>query len=53
MKKERLSVEERAFFTMVFHAAFANPFSDLRERLDIKIASNFPGVEGGAADANN
>jgi len=47
MGKERLSGEERAFFTMVYHAAFANPFSDLRERLDMKIASHFPGVERG------
>lgn len=49
MKKERLSAEERAFFTMVYQAAFANPFGELRERLDKKIASHFPGVERGAA----
>lgn len=48
MKKERLSVEERAFFRMVYHAAFANPFSELRERLDLRIAGHFPGLDRGA-----
>ncbi|MEA1966673.1 MAG: sigma 54-interacting transcriptional regulator [Thermodesulfobacteriota bacterium] len=44
MKKERLSAEERGFFRTVYHAAFANPFSDLREKLDLKIAGLFPSV---------
>ncbi|MBI9088009.1 MAG: sigma-54-dependent Fis family transcriptional regulator [Desulfobacterium sp.] len=44
MKKERLSSEERGFFRMVYHAAFANPFSELREKLDRKIAGHFPGL---------
>lgn len=29
---------------MVYHAAFANPFSDLREKLDLRIAGLFPSV---------
>ena len=44
-KKEKLTVEERSFFRMVYHAAFANPFSELREKLDLKIASHFPGLD--------
>ncbi len=44
MNKERLSIEERAFFRTVYHAAFANPFSDLRRSLDLKIAGLFPSV---------
>ena len=44
MKKERLSVEERDFFRTVYHAAFANPFSELRDKLDLKIAGHFPGL---------
>ncbi len=38
----RLSTEERHFFRTVHNAAFANPFSRLRERLDQRIASFFP-----------
>lgn len=37
-----LNSEERHFFGTVHNAAFANPFSDLREKLDIKIAGLFP-----------
>ncbi len=44
MKPERLSSEERSFFRTVYHAAFANPFGDLREKLDRKIAGLFPSV---------
>ena len=42
MKHVKLSPKERYFFKTVYNAAFANPFSDLRERLDIKIAGLFP-----------
>ncbi|MFH2058238.1 MAG: sigma 54-interacting transcriptional regulator [Pseudomonadota bacterium] len=42
MKKARLSSEEHLFFQTVYNAAFANPFSQLREKLDIKIAGLFP-----------
>lgn len=42
MKKAILNSEERHFFKTVHDAAFANPFSDLREKLDIKIAGLFP-----------
>ncbi len=44
MKQKRLGTEERQFFRMVYHAAFANPFSDLREKLDLRIAGLFPSV---------
>ncbi|MCF6248090.1 MAG: sigma 54-interacting transcriptional regulator [Desulfobacula sp.] len=37
-----LNSEERHFFGTVHNAAFANPFSDLRKKLDIKIAGLFP-----------
>ncbi len=42
MKKASLSPEEQIFFRTVHNAAFANPFSELREKLDIKIAGLFP-----------
>jgi DNA-binding NtrC family response regulator len=42
MKKAVLTQPERHFFKTVYNAAFANPFSDLRERLDQKIAGLFP-----------
>ena len=42
MKKAGLTSKERHFFKTVHNAAFANPFSDLREKLDIKIAGLFP-----------
>jgi len=42
LKNPGLSSKERDFFKTVHNAAFANPFSDLRERLDIKIAGLFP-----------
>lgn len=44
MKKFKLDQEEKYFFKAVYDAAFANPFSDLRERLDQKIAGLFPSV---------
>lgn len=44
LKKAMLNTEERRFFRAVYNAAFANPFSDLREKLDIKIAGLFPSV---------
>jgi len=37
-----LDTEERHFFKTVYNAAFANPFSRLRERLDQRIAGLFP-----------
>ncbi|MCG8685234.1 MAG: sigma 54-interacting transcriptional regulator [Desulfobacterales bacterium] len=37
-----LATEERHFFKTVYNAAFANPFSRLRERLDRRIAGLFP-----------
>ncbi len=42
MKKAELNSEEHHFFRTVYNAAFANPFSDLREKLDVKIAGHFP-----------
>ncbi len=42
MKKINLDLKERQFFRTVHNAAFANPFSELRERLDQKIAGLFP-----------
>ncbi|MCP3874291.1 MAG: sigma-54-dependent Fis family transcriptional regulator [Desulfobacteraceae bacterium] len=42
MKKASLNSEEHHFFRTVYNAAFANPFSELREKLDIKIAGLFP-----------
>ena len=42
MKPSTLNPEERHFFGTVHNAAFANPFSDLRETLDQKIAGLFP-----------
>ncbi|MBU1340473.1 MAG: sigma 54-interacting transcriptional regulator [Proteobacteria bacterium] len=42
MKKAVLTSKEHHFFKTVYNAAFANPFSDLREKLDIKIAGLFP-----------
>jgi DNA-binding NtrC family response regulator len=42
MKKATLNQTERHFFKTVHNAAFANPFSELRERLDQKIAGLFP-----------
>jgi len=44
LKKTKLTSQERHFFRTVYNAAFANPFSDLREKLDIKIAGLFPSV---------
>ena len=38
VKKCRLSDEERSFFTLVNRAVFANPFTDERAELDLKIA---------------
>lgn len=42
MKTATLTAEERVFFKTVYNAAFANPFSDLRKKLDLKIAGLFP-----------
>ena len=44
MKPVKLNSEEKYFFKTVYNAAFANPFSDLREKLDLKIAGLFPSV---------
>lgn len=46
MNTARLDHEERQFFRTVYNAAFANPFSDLREKLDLKIAGLFPSASG-------
>ncbi|SMC72877.1 Sigma-54 interaction domain-containing protein [Desulfocicer vacuolatum DSM 3385] len=40
----KLNKEERRFFKTVYHAAFANPFGELREKLDRTIAGLFPSV---------
>ena len=40
----KLNSEERRFFKTVYHAAFANPFGELREKLDRTIAGLFPSV---------
>ena len=42
MKTVGLNPDERNFFRTVYNAAFANPFSNLRERLDLQIAGLFP-----------
>lgn len=42
MPTVKLNLEERHFFRTVYNAAFANPFSKLRKKLDIKIAGLFP-----------
>ncbi|WP_300455723.1 sigma 54-interacting transcriptional regulator [Desulfobacula sp.] len=42
MKPATLNSEEYPFFKTVYNAAFANPFSELRETLDLKIAGLFP-----------
>ena len=42
MPAKKLTQEQRYFFKTVYHAAFANPFSNLRARLDRKIAGLFP-----------
>jgi len=42
LRIKRLNHEERRFFKTVYHAAFSNPFSTLRQRLDLKIAGLFP-----------
>ncbi|GAB6145209.1 sigma-54-dependent transcriptional regulator [Desulfocicer niacini] len=44
VKPRKLNSEERRFFKTVYHAAFANPFGDLREKLDRTIAGLFPSV---------
>ncbi len=36
--KRVLTADERRFFKTVYHASFANPFGELREKLDRKIA---------------
>jgi DNA-binding NtrC family response regulator len=41
---KKLNPEERRFFKTAYHAAFANPFSMLREKLDLKVAGLFPSV---------
>lgn len=41
MIKKPLTPDERRFFKAVYHASFANPFGELREKLDRKIAGLF------------
>lgn len=48
MKTQHLETEQREFLTLVTHAAFANPFSDERTRLDLKIA----GLSGKSGSGN-
>ncbi len=43
-KKSRLSRAERNFFAMVNQAVFANPFSNTRAALDLKIGGEYAGV---------
>ncbi|MBF0301962.1 MAG: sigma 54-interacting transcriptional regulator [Desulfamplus sp.] len=38
MNQKPLTTDERRFFKTVYHASFANPFGELREKLDRKIA---------------
>lgn len=38
MSRQPLTTEERRFFKTVYHASFANPFGELRGKLDRKIA---------------
>lgn len=45
VKHATLTPEERQFFKTVYNAAFANPFSELRERLDQLIAGLFPDAD--------
>lgn len=42
MKHTRLDSTEREFFRTVYHAAFANPFGTVREKLDHKLSGLFP-----------
>ncbi|MFO7753252.1 MAG: sigma 54-interacting transcriptional regulator [Desulfobacteraceae bacterium] len=42
MKQSRLDSKEREFFRTVYHAAFANPFGAVREKLDHKLSGLFP-----------
>lgn len=43
-KKLHLTSEEREFFSIVRQAVFANPFSDERKGIDLKIAGLFPDI---------
>ena len=38
MKKRQLNNSQRDFFTTVYEAAFTNPFSEKRTKLDVSIA---------------
>lgn len=42
MAYKSFTSEEKHFFKTVYNAAFANPFSNLREKLDLEIAGLFP-----------
>ncbi|MBW1940314.1 MAG: sigma-54-dependent Fis family transcriptional regulator [Deltaproteobacteria bacterium] len=42
--KNRLTGDQREFFSLVNEAVFANPFSDRRVEIDLKIAGLFPHV---------
>ena len=46
-KAKTLSPNDRAFFELASRAAFCNPFSDDRVRLDLKIADCSPEVSVG------
>ena len=46
-KTTKLSAEDHAFFTLVSHASFANPFSEQRTELDIQMAgTDLNGMSG-------
>ena len=47
--KSKLSSEEKAFFSLVNQAVFANPFSGKRVEIDRKIADLFPGASNKTA----
>ena len=42
--KKRLSQKEREFFALVTQAISANPFSDERVEIDLKLSGLSPGV---------
>ena len=44
--KNRLTEEQRNFFSLVSDAIYTNPFSDTRHDIDLRIAGLFPEVEG-------
>ena len=43
-KARRLNAEQKEFFSIVSQAVLANPFSDERMEMDLKIVGMFPGI---------